>query len=269
MKISVIILNYKSQGHLRQCLRGLRDYGGQSELEVIVIDNASHDDSASVVKREYPSAAFHGLNENRGYAVGNNVGLKQSTGDLLMILNPDVAIFNGAIDRLADYLHRHQQVGLVAPKLINPNGTVQMSGAMLPSFWMPLWRRSSLGHWPGPRQRIEKYFYRGWDRTTNRPIGWALGACFMFKRSAWQSVGDLDERFFMYFEDVDFCRRFWAAGWEVHYLAEAEMMHYLSRDSAVTPGLSGLFSYATRIHINSWLKYAWKYRGQQKLPQQM
>ena len=84
------------------------------------------------------------------------------------------------------------------------------------------------------------------------------------RRQALTDVGELDERFFLYYEDTDFCRRFWEHGWEVHYVAAAEMVHYLSRTSAVNPGLSGILSYATRIHIKSWIKYTMKYRGRPK-----
>ena len=264
MKLSIIILNYKSQGHLRQCLRGLRDCSLPYETEVMIIDNGSGDRSAAVVKQEYPAARYIALPRNVGYSAGNNVGLRQASGDLIMILNPDVAVFRGAIERLVTYLHDHPRVGLVAPRLINPDGSTQLSGALFPSFWIPLWRRSTLGKFPGPRQLLERYFIKGWGRNSSRPVGWALGACLLMRRQALTDVGELDERFFLYYEDTDFCRRFWEHGWEVHYVAAAEMVHYLSRTSAVNPGLSGILSYATRIHIKSWIKYTMKYRGRPK-----
>lgn len=259
MKISFIILNYKSQGHLRQCLRGLRSHPLPYPSEVIVVDNGSRDGSADVVAREFPEATFIALPQNRGYSTGNNVGLRKATGDYLMVLNPDVAVFPGAVEQLVTYMDAHPRVGLAAPKLVNPDGSTQLSGALFQSFWVPLWRRSWLGNLPGPRQQLNRFFISGWDRTTTRPVGWALGACFLIRREAYQAVGDFDEHFFLYFEDVDYCRRMWDAGWEVHYVAEAEMVHYLSRTSAVNPGLSGILSYATRIHIRSWLLYTKKY----------
>ncbi len=264
MKLSIIILNYKSPGHLRQCLRGLNACHLPYQLEVIVVDNGSHDNSRAVTSHEYPAAKYISLPKNIGYSAGNNVGLREASGDYLLILNPDVAVFSGAVERLVQYLEGHPKVGLVAPKLINPDGSTQLSGALLPSFSIPLWRRSALGNFPGPRQYLAKFFMVGWDRSNSRAVGWALGACYVMRRAAWQAVGFFDERFFLYYEDVDYCRRMWAAGWEVHYVAEAEMVHYLSRTSAVNPGLSGILSYATRIHIKSWLKYSRKYLGRSK-----
>ncbi len=264
MKLSIIILNYKSPGHLRQCLRGLQANQLPFAIEVVVVDNGSHDNSAEVTAQEFPGATYIGLPHNRGYSAGNNVGVQQATGDFLMILNPDVAVFPGAVEELVSYLEQHPRVGLVAPKLINPDGSTQLSGALFQSFLIPLWRRSWLGNIPGPKQQLEHFFITGWDRTTSRAVGWALGACFVLRRAALKDVGFFDERFFLYFEDVDYCRRMWEKNWEVHYVAEAEMVHYLSRTSAVNPGVSGLLSYATRIHIRSWLQYTMKYFSKKK-----
>lgn len=264
MKLSIVILNYKSQGHLRQGLRYLKTSSFPFELEVIVVDNGSGDNSAAVTAKEYPSAVYIGLPKNRGYSTGNNVGLRQATGDYIMILNPDTSIVPGAIEELIKYLDEHSRVGIVAPKLINPDGSTQLSGALFQSFWIPLWRRSWLGNMPGPKQQLKRFFIQDWDRTTSRAVGWALGACFMIRRSAMNEIGYFDESFFLYFEDVDYCRRMWTKNWEVHYVASAEIIHYLSRTSAVNPGVSGILSYATRIHIRSWLKYTAKYSGQPK-----
>lgn len=264
MKLSIVILNYKSQGHLRQGLRFLQACKLPFDVEIIVVDNGSHDQSAEVTARAYPGATFIGLPVNRGYSYGNNVGLRQATGDFVMILNPDTSLTPGAIETLVNYLQEHPSVGLVAPKLINPDGSTQLSGALFQSFLIPLWRRSWLGNWPGPKQALERFFIKNWDRTTSRPVGWALGACYVIRRQALQEVGFFDERFFLYFEDVDYCRRMWDKNWEVHYVADAEIIHYLSRTSAVNPGMSGILSYATRIHINSWMKYTKKYFGHKK-----
>lgn len=269
MTLSIILLNYKSQGHLRQSLRALRSQPIRHNLEVIVVDNGSHDQSAAVVSREYPAATFIGLPHNIGYSAGNNVGLRRATGEYIVILNPDVAVVPSALEELVAYLEQHPQVGIAAPRLINPDGSTQLSGALFPSFLIPLWRRSSFGKFPGARSQIRKYFIAGWDRTTSRPVGWALGACLVIRRKAFDQVGLLDERYFLYYDDVDYCRRFWEQGWEVHYVASAEMVHYLSRTSAVNPGLSGILSYATRLHIRSWLAYTKKYRGKPKPPMSM
>lgn len=264
MKLSIIILNYKSQGHLRLGLKFLHGYAFPFDVEVLVIDNGSSDQSDEITAREYPEAIYIRVPKNRGYSYGNNIGLRRATGDFVMILNPDTSLTPLAVETLIKYLEEHSKVGIAAPRLINPDGSTQLSGALFQSFLIPLWRRSWLGNMPGPKQSLEKFFIKGWDRSTSRPVGWALGACFMIRRQALEDVGYFDERFFLYFEDVDYCRRMWEKNWEVHYVAEAEVYHYLSRTSAVNPGMTGLLSYATRIHIRSWMKYTLKYLGKKK-----
>lgn len=269
MQLSIILLNYKSQGHLRQSLRALREHRLPHDLQVIVVDNGSRDKSQEIVAKEFPEALYIPLAKNIGYSAGNNTGLHRATGDVIAILNPDVAVLPGSMEKLVSYLQAHPRVGMVVPRLINPDGSTQLSGALFPSFLIPLWRRSAFGKLPGAKQQLEKYFINGWDRTTIRPVGWALGACLVFHRQAFEQVGYLDERFFLYYDDVDYCRRFWEQKWEVHYVPDAEMIHYLSRTSAVNPGLSGIFSYATRLHIKSWMQYTKKYWRRPKPPMSM
>ena len=105
-----------------------------------------------------------------------------------------------------------------------------------------------------------------WDHRSNQPVDWLLGACLMVRKSAISQVGLMDERFFLYFEDVDWCRRFWQNGYQIYYVADAEMIHYHQRLSAEYQGLRSLFSSLTRIHIASWLKYMAKYMGGKRLP---
>ncbi len=264
MKLSIIILNYKQKAHVRQLLGNIAELTLPYELEVIVVDNGSHDGCEDIVTEVMPSATFIGLPKNLGYAAGNNAGLRLATGDYILILNPDVRMFDGAVEKLINFLETHPEAGLVGPRLINPDGSAQLSGSKFMSFWVPLWRRSSFGHWPRPRQQLQEFFYDGWDRTTSREVGWLIGAALLFHRRAFNDVGLLDENFFLYFEDVDYARRFWEKNWAVHYVADAKIIHYHSRTSAVNPGLSAVFSYATRLHIRSWLQYFKKYRGRKK-----
>lgn len=269
MILSVIILSYKQRGHTRQLLRSLETLHLPYELDLIVISNGRDPKLGEAVKELAPQARFIEREKNDGYSIANNEGLRIATGEMIFVLNPDVAVFPGSIEKLVDYLRVNQQVGLVGPRLMNPDGSTQLSGSLFPSFWIALWRRSVFGNWPFARTRIKKFFLGDWDRTTSRPVGWLLGAALLFRREVMAKVGLFDENFFLYVEDVDYCRRVWKAGWEVHYVAESEIVHFLSRHSAVNPGLSAAFSYATRIHIKSWFYYFRKYRHQPRPPYSM
>ncbi|MBI5466984.1 MAG: glycosyltransferase family 2 protein, partial [Candidatus Kerfeldbacteria bacterium] len=184
----------------------------------------------------------------------------------VMTLNSDVAIFRGAIEQLKHFLDEHPRTGMAIPKLINPDGTIQYSTYLFPTFWIALWRRSPLGRLPGPRKVLRAFLMADWDHADQRPIGWALGAALFMRRAALDEVGYFDERFFLFLEDVDLCRRFWERQWSVEFVPTAEMVHYHQRPSAETTSVGGYFSYPARRHIESWFKYFAKYAGAPRPP---
>lgn len=266
MDLSIIILNYKSRGLLKQCLKGIRFLQLPMKYETIVVDNHSLDGTADMMREEFSDLLFIQSPMNRGFAAGNNIGIEQSRGRYVLILNPDVAVLSNAIERLYQFMENHPHVGIAGPKLLNPDGSVQTSCRQFQTVTTIVLRRSPLGKLPFARRRLRQFLMLNWDHSDDRPVDWLLGACLMVRRQAMERVGLLDERFFLYFEDLDWCRRFWQEGFPVYYLgASAEMIHYHRRLSAENPGLSGVLSYATRVHIVSGIKYFMKYLGA-KLP---
>jgi GT2 family glycosyltransferase len=236
------------------------------EYETIVVDNASGDGTAKMVREEFPEVKFIQAENNQGFSAGYNLGIREAKGRYLLLLNPDIAVLNNAILNMYEFMEANSRVGLAGPKLLNPDGKVQMSAMTFPSFWTPLYRRTFLGKLPFARKAMREYLMSDWDHGENRPVDWVLGGCMIVRKEALDKVGLLDERFFLYFDDIDWCRRFWQAGWQVYYIAEAEMVHYHRRESAENPGLRGLFSYPKRTHIVSWVKYFLKYLNK-SLPQ--
>ncbi len=262
MTLSIIIVNYKSKGLLKQCLRGIYDARLGLDFEVIVVDNASHDGSDIMVRKFFPQVHLIMAEENHGFGAGNNLGLAVAKGEFVLILTPDVAVFPGAVEDLHKYLLDHPAVGLVGPRLINPDGSIQSSAYLFPTFIMAILRRTPLGRMPQAKRQLRRYLMRDWGHDDSRPVGWVLGACFLARTATLRTLQGFDERYFLYVEDTDLCRRIWQSGSEVHYVHTAEMVHYHQRESAENPGLGGIFSYPTRIHIRSWLEYFKKYRGQ-------
>ncbi len=261
MDLSIIILNYKAKGLVKQCLKGIKLLNLALNYEIIVVDNHSGDSCVEMIKQYFPHVKLIESDKNRGFAAGNNLGLKEAQGKYVMILNPDITILEGAIEKMHEFMETNESVGVCGPKLINPDGTVQMSCYHFPKFMVPIYRRTFLGNLPWAKKNLHHYLMKDWDHNANREVDWLLGACLLVRRLAIDQVGLMDERFFLYFEDVDWCRRFWQAGFKVYYLAEAEMVHYHQRLSAENPGLRGLFSDTTRIHIASWIKYFAKHLG--------
>ncbi|MFC1687734.1 glycosyltransferase family 2 protein [Patescibacteria group bacterium] len=261
MDLSIIILNYKTRGLLKQCLRGIELYDMGLSHEIIVVDNASCDGTREMMKSEFNRCVFIETKKNIGFGAGMNHGIKTAKGTYVLLLNTDVAILNNALRTMYDYMEKNQKVGLGGPRLINPDGSVQLSCYRFPSFLVALWRRSPIGKLPLIKNKLRKYLMIDFNHSNSQPVDWVLGACMIVRKEAIKSVGLFDERFFLYVEDTDWCRRFWDNQWEVHYISEAELVHYHERKSAENPGLVGVFSYATRVHISSWIKYFLKYKG--------
>lgn len=268
IELSIIIVNYKQKGLLRQCLRGIFDDPLPFRSEVIVVDNHSGDGSVEMIREEFSDAVkLIASPHNHGFAAGINLGMAQSVGAYLLILNADIVVFQHAIAEVMNYLKRRPQVGIAVPRLLNPDGTTQSCCYRFHSPLIPIYRRTLLGRLPWAHRALQRFLMTDWDHNDSRAIGWALGGCMVIPRTVIDRVGMFDERFFLYFEDVDMCRRVWTAGYEVHYVHTSSMVHYHHRMSAANGGgLGTLFAYPTRVHIRSWIKYLLKYLGQPKPP---
>ena len=266
MTISIIILNYKTKGLLKQALRGIEREALPLEHEVIVVDNHSNDGSAEMVAEQFPAVKLIRSDKNVGFSAGNNLGIAIAQGKYILILNADVALLASAVEQLYDYLEAHPKVGMAVPRLINPDGTTQISAFRFPTFSVAALRRTPLGKLPGSQRTLDRFLMTDWNRQSTRAVGWALGACLLMRADVLKQLGGFDDQYFLYVEDTDLCRRFWQAGYEVHFVHTAEMVHFHKRESAGSGGLGVLFAYPTRVHIQSWLKYFRKYRGQPKPP---
>jgi hypothetical protein len=261
MDLSIIILNYKSKGHVRQCLKSFKLVNPQIDYEIIVVDNDSGDGVIEMVKEQFSDVRTIQSGENLGFAGGNNVGIRQAKGRYIVIMNPDIIVLEESLEAMVKYMDEHQDVGFLAPQLLNPDKTIQHSCYRFPTLGVPIYRRTPLGKTKHGKKVLNQYMMNDWDHLETREVDWCLGACVMVRRSAMEQVGMLDERYFMYFEDADWCRRFWQAGFKVVYYPKARMVHYHIRQSADVPWFMGLFQRISRIHIASAIKYFLKFRG--------
>ncbi|MDD4995363.1 MAG: glycosyltransferase family 2 protein [Patescibacteria group bacterium] len=263
MDVSIIILNYKSSGLARQCIKSIVAAAPKLEYEIIVVDNNSHDGIGRMLREQFPQVKFIQSSRNAGFAAGNNIGLRVATGRYAMIVNPDIIVNPGTLEEMVKEMDAHPEIGLLAPQLLNPDKTIQYSCYRLPTFGIPFYRRTPLGLTPRGKRMIRSYLMAEWDHAAPREIDWCVAACIMVRRSAVECVGYFDERYFMYFEDADWCRRFHQAGFRVVYFPRAKMFHYHIRQSADVPWFMGLFQKISRIHMASALKYFWKWKGKE------
>ena len=258
MELSIIVLNYKSDNLVKQCLKNIADLNLQIDHEVIVVDNNSKDNISSIMREHFPQYRFIQSNENKGMGAGNNVGFRNSRGKYILILNPDVVVFENSIEKLLELIKKYEKIGCVAPKLIYPNKNYQSSRYRFPTFFMPVFVRTGLKKFY--KDKVRKYLMEDIPADNSHPIDWARGSALLLDREIFERVGGFDERFFMYLEDTDLCRSVWNSDYEVWYEPNSQMAHYYSRESNNNTWFLDLFRKMAWVHIFSWFKYFWKWR---------
>lgn len=231
-ELTVVIVSHNTRDLLRECLRSLAAAGDRVPLRVIVVDNASRDDSPAMVRREFPGVELAANPDNVGYSRAVNQALRVARGPYALVLNPDILVRPGSLDRLVSFMEEHPRAGVAGGKLLNPDGSLQHSCRTFYTLRTLLYRRTVLGK-IFPRSRvIRDHLMADWDHAAAREVDWVLGACMMVRREAIHDVGLMDERFFLYFEDVDWCYRMNRRGWKVWYVPDAVMVHHHRRESA-------------------------------------
>lgn len=256
MDISIIIVNYKSKDKLITCLNSI----AQADLtglnyEVVVVENNSGDDLSDL---SYSNLKIIISPDNLGMGGGNNLGIKNSTGEFILISNPDIIFETDTILKLYQYFKADYTIGLIGPKLINPDGSLQDSCVRFPKFYIPLLRRTAIGSFFPTT--LDHYLMRHTDHNKIQKVDWLLGACFMVRR---RDIKDalFDQRYFMYFEDVDLCRQVNARGQSVVYYPEVKVTHNHARQSAGLPWYKALFKdKIAREHVKSAFRYFKKWR---------
>jgi GT2 family glycosyltransferase len=232
MEISAIVVSWNAREYLRQCLDSIVNEPLARSIEVIVVDNASTDGSADMVESEFPSVCLIRNDANVGFAAANNQAIQQCSGRYITLINSDVKVLPGCVDTLAQYLDDNACTGNVGPLALNGDMTVQCTCREFPGLWNNFCSAAGLS---ALFRRVswfsgEQMFYFAHDRTCRVD---ALGGCFWMVRSeCFADVGLLDESFFMYGEDIDWCRRCRDRGWDVVFLPAARAIHYGGRSSA-------------------------------------
>jgi hypothetical protein len=249
-RVTAVIVNWNTRDLLDACLRSLRDHG-PDELEVVVVDNGSHDGSVALIERSWPAVKLIANTENRGYQAANNQGMRAATGDVLLLVNADAMLTPGCLGALLRRLDLDPRAAVVGPRLAYGDGTFQRwTAGRLPSlgaaacyffFADRLLARSGL--WLG--------------RDVDRPFtpGWVSSACMVVRRAALTDVGLMDERFFAYMDDVDLCARARAAGWRVWYEPAGTAIHLMGQSTRRRTGE------ASPLALESFLRWYALHRG--------
>jgi N-acetylglucosaminyl-diphospho-decaprenol L-rhamnosyltransferase len=231
-EVSIIIVSYDTGAFIPTCLGALAQRARDADCEVIVVDNASSDGSPGLIERDFPWVQLVKNPVNVGYARAVNQGMRLGRGRYFLVLNPDVEVTDGAVAALVSFMDCNPRVGLAAAKLVYPDGTLQMSCRTFYTLPTVLLRRTPLGKLFPDSAIVRRHLMLDWDHNSEREVDWVLGACMMVRREAYESLGGMDERFFLYLEDVDWCFRMQKHGWKVAYVPSSVMKHYHRRESA-------------------------------------
>jgi GT2 family glycosyltransferase/glycosyltransferase involved in cell wall biosynthesis len=226
--LSIIILNWNVAGLLVECLRSLPSACSDrwAETEVIVVDNASTDDSIALVRAEFPHVQLISLPHNAGFSAGNNEGIRASKSRYILLLNPDTVCHPGSISRLCDYMDAHPSVGVAGPRLLNPDGSLQPSRRRFPTFATALLESTPLQPFFRDSAILSRFYMLNQPDDIAQPAGWLSGAALLCRRVMLAQCGLFDPGYFMFSEEMDLCRRAYDAGWEVVYLPDARITHF-------------------------------------------
>lgn len=263
MELSIIITHYQTPELLDLCIKSIKKTIKKIKYEIIVADSESKEETKELISETYPDVKLISFKENAGYSKTVNAGLKKAKGGYILILNADIIVLENAIYKMLKYIRKHPEVGILGPQLLDFTNNIQVSCFSFPSLSAILCRRTFLGKTTWGKKKIKKFLHQTSNiKRQALKVDWIQGSAIMFSKKALKDVGLLDERFFMYFEDTDWCRRFWQKGYQVIYFPAAKMAHYYHRSSKKLGAVLDLIlnKYA-RIHIVSAFKYFWKHRN--------
>jgi GT2 family glycosyltransferase len=250
VKLGIIIIHYNASEDLARCLESLAANPPHCDHDVIVVDNSSRDPGLPAVQERFPAVHWLLSSENLGYARGANRGMAALAADYYLLLNPDIVVLPGSLDALLAFADAHPRAGVIGPQLLNEDGSIQDSCRRFYTLRTLLLRRTPLRHLAPRSATVAAHLMRDFDHRTARPVDWVLGGCLLVRRSTLERTGPLDERFFLYFEDVDFCFRMWQVGHEVLYTPDARFVHRHRRQSA-----RGAFHRAYWLHLTSLISF--------------
>jgi len=226
MLISVIVVSWNTRELLRACLSSLQRELFGVDSEVFLIDNDSADGSAEMVQSNFPQVHLIANKTNRGFAAANNQALEQVQGEFVLLLNPDTEVHPGSLSALIDFMRSHPRAAVVAPQLLNSDGSIQRSCRQFPTFLGMLFELLGFSKMFPSKTLFRQYKMLDWQHDDERQVDQPEGACLLLRQAVIKEVGFLDEGFFMLFEEVDWCYRIKKANWEIWFTPVAKVTHH-------------------------------------------
>jgi len=223
--VSICIVNWNTENVLKECLRSVYETTRETSFEIFVVDNASRDKSVEMVRNHFPHVTLIFNSENKGFATASNQAICCARGRYVMLLNPDTIVHGRALDTMVRFMDEHPEAGAIGCKLLNEDGTVQNSVRRFLTFGIALRDQTLLGKIPFLKRLGVNYKIAGFPFHGVEEVDTAGGAALMIRKTVLDKVGFLDEGYFMFIEEMDLCRRIWAAEQKVYYVPDAVITH--------------------------------------------
>lgn len=251
--VSVIIPSWNAKKYLQDCINSIVRETKHNSIEIIVVDNASSDGSPEMIQKQFQQVKLIRNSENLGFAKACNIGMRQAQGKYFCILNSDVILQKECIDKMFSYMEKNPEIGVLGPKILYPDGRVQRTCMGFPTLWNTFCRATALDVIFPKTRLFSGLFMTFWSYTTLRAVDVINGCLWMVRQNAVNNVGLLDENFFMYAEDKDWCKRFKKEGWQVVFFPDAEAIHFGGASSSNAP--IKFYIEMQRANIQYWRKH--------------
>lgn len=268
--VCITMVNTNEQDDIERCLDSLyRDMKGSTlKWTVVLVDNASDVDIEPILKEKFPEVKLVRQEKNEGFGKSHNRAIKHVDAKYYFVLNPDTTFENGGklVERLHEFMENRPEVGMSGPKIVYPDGSLQYSCWRFPTFLQPIFSRTKWGKKGKGKETADRFMMKDFDHKKTLPVDAIMGSAMFVRKNAINEIGGFDDLFWMYFEDIDWCKRMWEEGWPVYYVHDIVLNHFHRRASAQVPGVINALvknKYA-RVHFLSWFKYFWKWRGNHK-----
>ncbi len=262
MDLSIVVTSYKNPQLLKVCLDSIKKCTSDLGCELIVADSETQEDMEMMMREEYGDVKFFSFKDNVGFQALVKKGIENSSGKYVLLLNGDIIVTPDSVQQMLKMIQSDPSIGMIGPKLLNFNGTMQQSCFR---FYRPItivYRRTFLGKFAFAKKHLDWFLMNDYNHTETKEVDWLMGSALMISRQALEKVGHMDPAYFMYMEDVDWCRRFWENGFKVIYYPHVSMHHFHGKGSAKGGVIKALLmnKYAW-IHISSAIKYFKKFLG--------
>jgi len=231
-ELSIVIVTWNSGEVIKDCLDSVYAQKEDLDFEIIIVDNASFDNTKKTLKADFPQISFISNTENLGYSIANNQGIEKSKGEFILLLNPDIKFLDGFLLRMLEFMKKNPDCGGLAPQLLNPDGSVQSSCRDFPGFSTIIWELFGFSYLFPKHKLFGKWRMGYFNHNSTREVPQPMGSALLLRKKTLDQIGAFDTNFKIFFSDVDLCKRILDSGWKIYFYPEAKAFHLRGSSTA-------------------------------------